>query len=316
VRGHEEAESFLHGKLKTSNALGVMKTFHHLPHPLLRPYIARIWGWESLPGELIALPTLLPGTGAELYLHTGQPFMAGGSDSARRGELFCLRRRCIALGEARNIGFIAIRFRIGMLARFTDLPAPELLDGRLAVDALWGGAGARLLQRLAETGEQGRRLQLVEAFLLERLRDRSPDLLIEQALNLLYRNGASLTIERLAELSGLGRRQLEKRWLRATGVSPSEMRGLCRFHHTVRALMLNSGADPTDTALANGYYDQAHFSHDFRSRTGHPPLAYLQAARKRTHFYNTPDSATAMLLTPQHQRSPYVCINGRTRGCS
>jgi AraC-like DNA-binding protein len=286
-----------------------MKTFYQLPHPLLRPYIARIWGWESVPGEIVALPTLLPGTGAELYLHTGQPFMTSGSDSASRGELFCLRRRCIALGEARNIGFIAIRFRIGMLARFTDLPIPELLDGRLTVDALWGGAGVRLLQRLAETGGQKHRLQLLDTFLLERLRDRSPDLLIEQGLNLLYRNGASLTIERLAELSGLGRRQLEKRWLRATGVSPSEMRGLCRFQHTVRTLMLNSVADPTDMALANGYYDQAHFSRDFRSRIGLSPLAYLKAARKRTHFYNTPDSSTAMLVTPQHQKmKESVCL--------
>lgn len=51
-----------------------MKTFHVLPAPALRPFVDRIWGWESTGGAPVPLPTLLPGTGAELYLHYGAPF--------------------------------------------------------------------------------------------------------------------------------------------------------------------------------------------------------------------------------------------------
>lgn len=272
-----------------------MRTFHQLPAPELRPYIARLWGWQCASGEVVALPELLPGTGAELYFHTGTPFAA----SAGRGELLCLRGRRVALGEVAGAGFIAVRFRIGMLARFTDLPMAELVDQRLGVDALWGTAGNQLVTRLGNVGELPEQLWLIENFLRQQLRERARDALVEQAMPLLYRPGAAPSIERLAELSGLGRRQLERRWLRASGVTAAAMRGLCRFQHSVRALLLDPATEATDTALKHGYYDQAHFCRDFQSRLGQSPLSFLQSARTRTHFYNTLAATPGMLTVPQ-----------------
>jgi transcriptional regulator GlxA family with amidase domain len=191
-----------------------------------------------------------------------------------------------------------VRFRIGMLARFTEVPMAELVDRRLAVDALWGAAGSRLLSRLGDVGELPAQLRLIEEFLRLQLRERAADSLVERAMPMLYRPGAALTIERLADLSGLGCRQLERRWLRASGVTAAETRGLCRFQHSVRALLLDPAADVTDTALKHGYYDQAHFCRDFQSRLGQSPLAFLRSARARTHFYNTSAGTPGMLTTP------------------
>lgn len=275
--------------------LSVMRTFHQLPGPALRPYVACLWGWQCAPGEVVALPELLPGTGAELYFHTGTPFAA----SAGQGELLCLRGCRVALGEVADAGFIAVRFRIGMLARFTDVPMAELVDQRLSVDTLWGRAGSHLLSRLGDAAELSEQLGLIENFLRQQLRERAPDALVEQAMPLLYRSGAALSIEWLAELSGLGRRQLERRWLRASGVTAANMRGLCRFQHSVRALLLDPAAEAVETAIAHGYYDQAHFCRDWKSRLGQSPRAFLQAARTRTHFYNTPAATPGMLTTPQ-----------------
>ena len=64
-----------------------MKTFHVLPAPALRPFVDRIWGWESTGGAPVPLPTLLPGTGAELYLHYGAPFRYLAPDDAGRLEV-------------------------------------------------------------------------------------------------------------------------------------------------------------------------------------------------------------------------------------
>lgn len=275
--------------------LCVMRTFHQPPAPELRPYIARLWGWQCAPGEVLALPELLPGTGAELYFHTGTPFSA----CAGRGELLCLRSHRVVLGEVAGASFIAVRFRIGMLARFTDVPMGELVDQRLAVDDLWGAAGSRLLSYLAESRGLQEQLGLIEDFLRMQLRERAADALVEQAMPLLYRQEAALTIERLAELSGLGHRQLERRWLRASGMTAAAMRGLCRFQHSVRALLLDPAADLADTALKHGYYDQAHFCRDFQARLGKSPLGFLESARARTHFYNTPAIKPGMLMTPQ-----------------
>lgn len=282
-----------------------MKTFHLLPTPELRPFIDRFWGWEADSSEKIRLPTLLPGTGAELYFHYGTPFRCESgnratSTSLGEGHLFCIRQKPIVLMPSAGLGFIAVRFRIGMLHRFTPIPATELMDANPSVEDLWGVTGTELLRHLSYAADQGERIAIIQTFLMGKLRKDSADLLIEQGLSQLYRRSTGLTVDALATLAGLGRRQLERRWRVFSGQTPNGMRCLSRFQHTIRQLMLNPSADTTDVALANGYYDQAHFIHDFRSRVGSSPEKFLQHARSKTHFYNTPLGKVGNLPTPHH----------------
>ncbi|HZX30127.1 MAG TPA: helix-turn-helix domain-containing protein [Rhodocyclaceae bacterium] len=279
-----------------------MKTFQQLPDPALRPFVDRLWGWESVGPEVVQLPTLLPGTGAELYFHYGEPFRIetqGARPSAvDAGHLFCIRRNPIDLSPASGIGFVAVRFKIGMLHRFTTIPATELADCRLSVSDIWGASGADISRRLSLAGSHEQRIALIERFLLSHLRPESADPLVEQAMAMLYRQTFPFSVEALAGALGLGRRQLERRWKAFSGQSPGELKGLIRFQRTVRGLMLAPTANTADEALAWGYFDQAHFIHDFRRRAGLPPQQFLRFARGKTHFYNTPLSKDGILATP------------------
>lgn len=279
-----------------------MRTFHQLPDAALKPFIDRLWGWESAPGEVLALPTLLPGTGAELYFHYRTPFKRldeqGAASACARAHLLCLRRQPIALAPARDVGFIAVRFRAGMLHRFTDLPGRELIDRVLTVDDLWGQAGRELACRVAESAGQMQRLRLIQDFLLQRLRADAADAMVEQAVAALYRESSSLAIAQLAARLHLGPRQMERRVLALTGQSPAEIRRLGRFQKVVRSLLLTPGAKPLEVALAEGYYDQSHFIRDFRALAQASPGRFLPAAQAKTHFYNTPRRALGMMATP------------------
>lgn len=53
------------------------------PPAELRPWVERFWSWES--DCAVPLPLLLPGTGADLFLHYRTPFLAITPDGA------CLR---------------------------------------------------------------------------------------------------------------------------------------------------------------------------------------------------------------------------------
>ena len=279
-----------------------MRQFHVRPDPLLAPFVERLWGWESSPGETVALPTLWPGTGAELYFPYRQAFQyqagPGKTAACDTAHLLCLRRQALPLCPSDALGFVAVRLRAGMLHRFTDIPGGELIDRVLSVEDLWGRAGRNLVQRLHECDAMPRRLRLIQDFLCQRLRPESADALVERAVTTLYGESASIAIGQLAARLEVGPRQLERRVLALTGQTAAELRCLGRFQKTLRALLLAPAAAPLDVALANGYYDQSHFSRDCRALASAPPGRLLRAARAKTHFYNTPRSASGKMNAP------------------
>lgn len=326
-----------------------MRIFHLRPAPELRPFIDRFWGWQSPefpasarnPGQgAIPLPLLLPGTGAEVYFHREVPFhalaSAAANGEAREGispsaqalpdaHLLALRRRVLHLLPALRVDFIAVRFRAGMIHRFTPVPSAELADAPLTPRDLWGPAGAALAARLAETPSLPARAALLHAFLRARLRPEAPDALAEAAVDRLYRqspagapwsgdaagrNGKSALdetpdggmadagIDRLAAGLGLGRRQLERRVATLTGLAPVAWKRLVRLQKTARRLALAPDASLADTALALGYYDQAHCNRDFRALAGLTPGQYRALLVGRTHFYNPPGSSSGILAAP------------------
>ncbi|MFZ6654107.1 helix-turn-helix domain-containing protein [Undibacterium sp. TJN19] len=261
------------------------------PLPQLLPYIDRLWGWESEVNEIIALPELLPGTGAELYFHYRSPFQyrTRGNEKlavCNSSHLLCMRQQALTLSASADMGFIAVRFKVGMLPRFTTIPMNELADQVVTAEDIWGQAANRLGRQLEEATAR-ERLELINAFLLSRLKPEAPDALIEQAMPLLYRRHADISIQALAEHFHLGRRQFERRFLAASGQTANTVRCMSRFQHTMRSLMLGDMTATASTALDHGYYDQAHFIHEFKKITGSSPEQYLKLARTKTHFYNT-----------------------------
>lgn len=269
-----------------------MKKFQHDPTQRLRPYIDRIWGWESEVGETIHLPNLLPGTGAELYFHYRTPFhyyhaVDAEEQAFTQAHLLCLRERSLNLTASADLGFIAVRFKIGMLPRFNRIPMHDLADQLVSAQEIWGQAAHTLCEQLCYARTLSARVELIQSFLLSQLQPIATDALIEQSMPLLYRQYASISIAALAEHFCLGRRQFERRFLATNGQTASSVKRSSRFQHTVRNLMLNEQINPVSVALEHGYYDQAHFIHDFKKFTGSSPEQYLKQARNKTHFYNT-----------------------------
>lgn len=271
-----------------------MRTFSHFPDAALSLYIDRIWGWEADDGKPVPLPTLLPGTGAEMVFHYHAPFRAqeaSRSFALDQTHLLCLRRRPLALSESTSLGFIAVRFRAGALHHFTAVPGEELIDQQPRAQDLWGAAGKSLGRRVIDARSNPERVRLLEEFLfcqLDRtLNHYASDRLVATAASLLYRDCAEGTVAGLAARLGLGRRQLERRFQGVTGLTLVEARRLARFQKTARKLLLDPSTSCADAALMHGYYDQSHFIREFRTLTSQSPLAYLGQARARTHFYNT-----------------------------
>lgn len=172
-----------------------------------------------------------------------------------------------------------------LLAAFTPVgaaaflrPSQEQFSGTTSdLSELLERAGEleRLHEQLAGAADHRQRVARLERFLLARLRERAPDPLMTAAVSWLECSPPASRIDALARHIGLSQSALERRFRRVVGVTPKKFASMLRLQRAVR--LQTSGLDLTEVALAAGYYDQAHFNHDFRRATGSAPAAFFAA---------------------------------------
>jgi len=259
------------------------------PPAVLRPFVERLWSWES--AGPVPLPQLLPGTGADLLLHYRTPFLlfapGGVCQAPAPAHLTGLRSHACRLMAPGPVGFLAVRFRTSTIRHFGALDMGELVDRFPPASDHFGPAIADLPAQLAALPDFAARAAHVVRFLLDLLPRSAPALtLADHAVDALYYGPPDQTIAELADDLGCSRRQLERTVGEATGLTPKRYQRLTRFHHTMRHLLLTQQTDYLDAALARGYYDQAHFIHEFRGLTGQTPRQLLTPATFMSHFYN------------------------------
>ncbi|RIX77369.1 helix-turn-helix domain-containing protein [Acidovorax cavernicola] len=246
------------------------------PPATLAPYLDC-----GIATRLEAGPTFLPAMMRPMLVvfRRGRTMVAGAqgqveATSAAYVEGPCLVARRLLVQEPTE--FVSVLVTPGGWQALFPMPAAELAGQRVPLDALigerlaaqWldevGGApdlrtgGQRLMQALgqfARQGAQARRTQLLR----------------------LPRPDGQWSARTLAETLGLSERQFERRSLQAYGLAPREIRKLLRFSAAMDGIVAAEGRlRLADIALDSGYFDQAHFSRDFRSMTGQTPRAFLR----------------------------------------
>jgi AraC-like DNA-binding protein len=259
-----------------------------LPPPDLDACIERFWRLRSAPGEVIALPLLAPGVGAELFFHLGTPFHF--SDEALACppvHLVHPRGKALDFRPQGHLHCLAVRFRAGMIRHFLPCPPGELGTDGSSAEEIWGSIVDQLLDHLAGCPTFENQMELLCQWLRgQRCRYGKMDSAVDAAVGALYGNPVGVRLEVLARAAGLGARQFQRRFKTMIGLSANRFRRLVRLYRLVRQEMLQPGPNYLGAALDLGYFDQAHAIHDFRELTGWSPASFLQEARGRTHFYN------------------------------
>ena len=93
------------------------------------------------------------------------------------------------------------------------------------------------------------------------------------------RAGGGVRVETLAQATGLGARQLERRFLAAVGLPPKTACRVVRFQSALGRMHGRPRMALSRVALEAGYHDQAHFTREFRTFAGEPPGAYRRRRR-------------------------------------
>ncbi|MGW0791166.1 helix-turn-helix domain-containing protein [Streptomyces sp. NPDC002911] len=162
-----------------------------------------------------------------------------------------------------------IRFAPGTAPALLGVPAHELRDRRVALDALWPGREVRRLT--ARIGAADDQAAALEGVALRRAAGAEAADPLAAAVAARLRQGCSVAAT--ARAVGLGARQLHRRSLAAFGYGPKTLARVLRLQ---RALdLVRAGTPYAEAASAAGCADQAHLAREVRDLAGTTLGEYL-----------------------------------------
>lgn len=150
------------------------------------------------------------------------------------------------------------------------LPMSDLTNEVVTLDELFGRAGTRLREAIADAPGYERRFDVLDDFFLERLDDaRSPVPSVTRALARLHQSAGNVRVRELADEIGCSRRHLAARFDEQVGISPKLLARILRFQRAVAGI--DAGSGWAEIAQDCGYHDQSHLTRDFNQFAGCPP---------------------------------------------
>ena len=271
-----------------------MNFHHHIPCEPLRHFISLMWFGDDyvVPHSLErVLPTGEMSLIINLWENRTRVYDAGdtrrfktfdGSIVAGAYSAFTV----IDTDEQRSTAGVV--FRPGGSFPFLGLPAGELQDSNASLAELWGRqAASDLREQLLAAQSPEAKFKILERTFLSRI-----DAPLEPAHPAVsfavasFRNRPQRPISSVTDQIGLSDRRFIQLFSQQVGLTPKLFCRVQRFQQVLRnitSLAANSGIDWPQIALTCGYFDQAHFIHDFRAFSGINPTTYVA---NRTQFQN------------------------------
>jgi AraC-like DNA-binding protein len=246
------------------------------PGPPLSEFVDSLWIYQGYVQEH-ARERVLP-TGAMQLAFTldGEGRIRSGVSGARS--------EAVTLDTSRPFSAIGAHFRPGGGFPFFPLPASELHNRGVSLDVVWGADAAAIGERLWEAETPERQFRILERTLLERARDpRIGHPAVRYALDLFDRSNGAGPVGDVIERIGLSPRRFVELFRRQVGLSPKAFCRIRRFNEVLRRIERLHDVNWAEVALSCGYFDQAHFNHDFRAFSGISPSTYLRNRTSRTH---------------------------------
>jgi AraC-like DNA-binding protein len=251
--------------------------FHHRrPAAPLSEHVDLLWSYAGVVARH-AQERLLPTGTMELVFRLGADGRPASGIAGARSE-FTL------LDTSEPFSAVGVHFKPGGGFPFFGVPSDELHNDGAALDAVWGRSAASVVGRLWEANTAEERFQILERALIERLR-RSPSghPAVRYAVRCFDNSNGTCAVSHVVQRIGLSERRFVDLFRSEVGLSPKVFCRIRRFNEALTRIEHLTEVDWLDVALSCGYFDQAHFNHDFHAFSGINPSTYLRYRASRTH---------------------------------
>jgi len=185
---------------------------------------------------------------------------------------------------------MGVHFRPGGAYPFFPLPAGELQNTAVPLDALWGAQAETLRSRLLEARTPLEKFATLEQTLLKHLMQPAElHSAVAFALREFGANPGSSTVSSVTERLGLSANRFIEVFRDQIGLTPKVFCRIKRFQLALARIRAQEKVNWPAVALDCGYFDQAHFIHDFRAFSGINPSTYIAHRTPHMNHVSLPD---------------------------
>lgn len=255
----------------------------YIPHPALQEYILNISTVTViLPEGIIDVVAPYPPTPFQSLI-----FYCDNSISMGRIEdgNFYKQPLTVLVGPQfsrvnikvhRRLNAIRVDFLPGALYRVLGIPMQELFDSGFDARDFFGAEMKSINEQLHHISNLEEGKNIVEKFLLGRVKSVKGIAPLDSALQILLNNNGNMSIEKTASLSCLSLKQFERRCKERIGMNPKIYARILKFSKAYRMHESCPQLSWTQIAYEAGYYDQMHMIKDFKIFAGVNPSVIEQ----------------------------------------
>ncbi len=188
----------------------------------------------------------------------------------------------VRLAVARQgIDGVSILFRPGAFSFFQSGHGIEFVEKVVDANEIVPKDSNGFLERAMVARSAAERIDWTERFVLwwATRGERTVDAVIEAAVSMLERSNGEMRMDTLAHKVGYSRRQFERRFLAAVGMTPKAFARTLRFNRALRHLCLDTSEKP-QLHFLDGFFDQSHLVREFQKFSGLSPTSLAQEFSK------------------------------------
>ena len=251
----------------------------------LKPYIQSFWVFESPIGMPASETNMAAPNGCPKLIIPIENSITSNADGrvqeSREQGLYFVGNRdssTVLKTSPRNTCFIGIEFFPHGAYPIFGLPMDETMNRLQPADVVFAKWGRDVRERLHNQTSLHEKIDCIQDQLIRRLRGRqfrSP--IVDYCLKSLKSREGLVSIRELEKGTGYSRRYLEILFKKHVGLSPKVLAGIFRFQRFYRKWAEQRPFDELKEELYDYYYDQAHFTTEFKRMTNFSPKHFTSA---------------------------------------
>ena len=205
----------------------------------------------------------------------------------RRAWASGVRTKPITIPSGKGSRMLIVAFKKGQAFPFYPFPMSELTDTVAETEIIFGRKFSAVREQLLAARSLEQMFRLVERFLLQQagsaLEPDTPARCIRYAVASMVHDPTARRLYQLSQEIGYSQKHFIELFRGQVGVSPKQYLRIMRFQRAIETIEKNGSVRWSTIALESGYYDQAHFIHDFKLFSGFTPNEYR---KKKTASLN------------------------------